>query len=97
MPFHKYYNKYALAKGTRVGGGRAPPVNYFTHPLAHTHRHCLILVLLFDKRRNNQIILTTADSTVHPAEDQGYNREVPGRTESGAFSQQVLFTKNPNA
>jgi hypothetical protein len=52
-----------------------------------SHRHCLIPVFTYVTRRKIQTPLITTASTVRPEEDIGYNRVVPGRTESGAFSQ----------
>jgi hypothetical protein len=68
--------------------------------LAHTHGASFVSCLyhiLFVFRRKNRLTFTTAAPTVRPTEDTGYNRVAPGRTESGAFSQQEFFTKNPNA
>jgi hypothetical protein len=77
------------AKGFCVGGGRAPPGFYSIHLLARTPRHFLILVLLFVE--DSRFAITTADFTVRLAEDEGYNRVLPGSTESGAFSQNTHF------
>jgi hypothetical protein len=75
------------AKGSREGGGWAPPDLHTTHQLTRTLRHCLNPVFTVVVRRKKQMTLTTAAYTVRPAEGKGYSREVPGRTEPGAFSQ----------
>jgi hypothetical protein len=55
--------------------------------LVRTPKLYLISVFIFALGRKNQISVTTAVSTVRPAEEKGYNRVLPGRTESEAFSQ----------
>jgi hypothetical protein len=83
------------AKGTCVGGRRAPPVDHAILLLACTHRHFwihtfFIAYCLFFGRKY-RLTFTTIAPTVRPAEEEGYNRVLPGRTESGAFSRKILF------